>query len=189
MLSNIHQWSYISLFICNLYQIILLKISMQICKLCDDINANDICPSMLIEKCLLIMQKLVILMLIRQHKAYFLIQLNAESLYPCACWSLCLLCLLILMLIILMLILIESRSMLIVYWLGDRFLINAYLTENSIQNIDLPKGFLKILNLCIVKYTSMCLYILVYFNILLNNYVLKKGNQHTDIQIRQCYEC
>ena len=31
----------------------------------------------------------------------------------------------------------------------------------------------------------MCLYIFVYFNILLNNYV-KKGNQHTDMQIRQC---
>ena len=29
---------------------------MQICKLCDDINANDICPSMLIGKCLLIMR-------------------------------------------------------------------------------------------------------------------------------------
>ena len=74
-----------------------------------------------------------------QHKAYFLIQLNADSLYPFACWSLCLLCLLILMLI-----LIESRSMLIVYWLGDRKLINAYLTKNSIQNINLPKEFLKI---------------------------------------------
>ena len=44
-----------------------------------------------------------------QHKAYFLIQLNTDSLYPFAFWSLCLHCLLILMLI-----LIESRSMLIV---------------------------------------------------------------------------
>ena len=61
-----------------------------------------------------------------QHKAYFLIQLNADSLYPFACWSLCLLCLLILMLI-----LIESRSMLIVYRLGDRKLINAYLTKTA----------------------------------------------------------
>ena len=51
-----------------------------------------------------------------QHKAYFLIQLSADSLYPSACWYLCLLCILIQMLIILMLILIESRSMLIVYW-------------------------------------------------------------------------
>ena len=52
-----------------------------------------------------------------QHKAYFLIQLNADSVYPFACRSLCLLILMliILMLIILMLILIESRSMLIVY--------------------------------------------------------------------------
>ena len=49
-----------------------------------------------------------------QHKAYFLIQINADSLYPFACWSLCLLFLLILMLIILMPILIEIRSMLIV---------------------------------------------------------------------------
>ena len=79
-----------------------------------------------------------------QHYAYFLIQLNADFLYPFACWSLCLLCLLILMLIILKLILIESRSMLIVYWLGDRKLINAYLTKNSIQNIYLPTEFLKI---------------------------------------------
>ena len=74
-----------------------------------------------------------------QHKAYFLIQLNADSLYPFACWSLCLLCLLILMLIIL----IESRSMLIVYWLGDLKLINEYLTKNSMQNINLQKDFLK----------------------------------------------
>ena len=40
---------------------------------------------------------------------------------------------------------VESRSMLIVYWLGDRKLINAYLTKNSLQNINLPKEFLKIL--------------------------------------------
>ena len=44
-----------------------------------------------------------------QHKAYFLIRLDADCLHPFACWSLCLLCLLILMLI-----LIESKSMLIV---------------------------------------------------------------------------
>ena len=75
----------------------------------------------------------------------FLIQLNADSFYPFACWSLCLLCLLILMLIILMLmILIESRSMLIVYWVGDWKLINAYLTKTSIQNINLSKEFMKI---------------------------------------------
>ena len=67
----------------------------------------------------------IILMKLIQHEAYFLIHLNADSLYPFACWSICLLCLLILMLIILMLILIESKSMLIVYWLGDRKLINA----------------------------------------------------------------
>ena len=71
--------------------------------------------------------------LLIQHKAYFLRQLNADSLYPFACWSLWLLCLLILMLIILMLILIESRSMLIVYWLGDRKLIKAYLTPKQTQ--------------------------------------------------------
>ena len=59
---------------------------------------------------------------------------------PYACFA----CLIILMLIILMLILIESRSMLIVYWLGDRKLINAYLTKNSKQNINFPKEFLKI---------------------------------------------
>ena len=34
----------------------------------------------------------------------------------------------------------------------------------------------------------MCLYIWVYKNILLNNYV-KKGNRPTDMQIRQCNEC
>ena len=41
-------------------------------------------------------------------------------------------------------ILFESRSMLTLYWLGDRKLINAYLTKNSIQNINLQKEFLKI---------------------------------------------
>ena len=79
-----------------------------------------------------------------EHKAYFLIQLNDDFLYPFAYWSLCLLCLLILMLIILILILIESRSMLIVYWVGDRKLINAYLTKNSMENFNFPKEFLKI---------------------------------------------
>ena len=79
-----------------------------------------------------------------QHKAYLLIQLNADSLYPFACWSLSSLFLLILMLIILLLILIESMSMLIVYWLGDRKLIDAYFTKNSIQHINLPKEVLKI---------------------------------------------
>ena len=107
-----------------------------------------------------------------------LIQLNADFIYPFACWSLCLLWLLILMLIILMLILIESRSMLIVYWLGDRKLINAYLTKNSIQNINLPKRVFENLNLYIVKYTSMCLYIFVYFNIFFNNYVKKRKSAY-----------
>ena len=41
---------------------------------------------------------------------------------------------------------------------------------------------------CIVKYTLMCLYFFVqtymYFIAL-----LKIANQHTDMQIRQCYEC
>ena len=46
--------------------------------------------------------------------------------------------------IILMLILIDSGSMLIVYWSVDRKLINAYLTENSIQDINLQTDFLKI---------------------------------------------
>ena len=78
-----------------------------------------------------------------QHKAYFLIQLNADSLYPFACWFLCLLCMLILMLIILMLILIESRSMLIVYWLGDRKLINAYLTTTAYKILTSQKSFWK----------------------------------------------
>ena len=75
------------------------------------------------------------------------------------------------MLIILMLILIEGMSMLIVYCLGDKKLINAYLTKNSIQNINLPKEFFENLNWCMVKYTSMCLYIFVFINIILNNYV------------------
>ena len=44
-----------------------------------------------------------------------------------------------------LIILIESRSMLIVYWLGDRKLIIAYLSKKSIQNINLPKEFLNIL--------------------------------------------
>ena len=43
------------------------------------------------------------------------------------------------MLNIQMLILIESRRMLIVYLLGDRKLINAYLANNNIQNINLQK--------------------------------------------------
>ena len=93
-----------------------------------------------------------------QHTEYFMIQLNADSLYPFACWSLWLLCLPILMLIILRLILIESSSMLILYWLGDRKLIYAYLTNNSIQNsnYNLPKEFVKF-KLMYWKY-SMCLY-------------------------------
>ena len=77
-----------------------------------------------------------------QHKACVLIQLYADSLLPFACWSLCLVCLFILMLINLMLILIKSRSMLIIYWLGDRKLINAYLTKFRIQNIHLVREFL-----------------------------------------------
>ena len=103
-----------------------------------------------------------------QHKAYFLIQLNADSLYPFACWSLCLLILIIL---------IESRSMLIVYWLGDRKLINAYLTKKSIQNINFPKEFLKIY-IMYCKNTSMCLYIFLYLNIILNNNVLKRKSAY-----------
>ena len=75
---------------------------------------------------------------------YSLMLIPSIPMLPYACWSLSLLSLLILMLIILMLILIESRSLLIVYWLGDRKLINAYLSKNSIQNINLPKEFLKI---------------------------------------------
>ena len=45
---------------------------------------------------------------------------------------------------LIILILFESKPMLIAYWLGDWKLINAYLTKNSIQNIYLPKEFLKI---------------------------------------------
>ena len=33
--------------------------------------------------------------------------------------------------------LVESRSMQIAYWLGDQKLINAHLTKNSMQNINL----------------------------------------------------
>ena len=44
-----------------------------------------------------------------------------------------------------MLILIESRSMLIVYWLDDWKLFDAYLTKYTIQNINLQKELLKIL--------------------------------------------
>ena len=105
-----------------------------------------------------------------------LIQLNADSLYLFACWSICFLFLLILVLFILMLILIESRSMLIVYWLGIPKLINPYLTKNSIKNINLlhKNVFFLFLNWCCVKYTSMCLCIFVYINIILSNYVKKK---------------
>ena len=36
----------------------------------------------------------------------------------------------------------------------------------------------------------MCLYIFVHLNIIVYSIImLKKGNQHTDMQIRQCYEC
>ena len=65
----------------------------------------------------------------RNGEAYFLIQLYVDSLYVFACWSLCLLCLL-------MLILIENKSMLIVYWVVDRKLINVYLTKRSTHNIN-----------------------------------------------------
>ena len=40
-------------------------------------------------------------------------------------------------------------------------------------------------------YCNICINELVYrvyINIILNNYV-KKENQHTDMQIRQCFEC
>ena len=50
-----------------------------------------------------------------------------------------------------------------------------------------PKRVFENLNWCIVKYTSMCLYILVYINIIVNNYVYK--NQYEDMQIRHCNEC
>mgnify|MGYP003690710815 CR=1 FL=1 len=123
-----------------------------------------------------------------QHKAYFLIQLNADSLYPFACWSLCLLCLLILILIILMLILIERGSMLIVYWLCDRKLINAYLTKTAYKILTSQKRFWKF-KLMYCNITSMCLYIFVHINIILHNYLKKKGNQHTDMQIMQFFEC
>ena len=79
-----------------------------------------------------------------QRKAQILIQLNADSLYSFACWSLCLLCLLFLMVIIV--ILLKRRSILIVYYSGDRKLINAYLstkTDNTIRNINLQKCFLE----------------------------------------------
>ena len=38
------------------------------------------------------------------------------------------------------------------------------------------------------KITSMCLYILVHINIILNNY-FKEVHKHTAMQIRQCFEC
>ena len=41
----------------------------------------------------------------------------------------------------------------------------------------------------IVKYTSMCSYIFVPINIILIIIILKKGNQHTNMQIRQCFGC
>ena len=41
----------------------------------------------------------------------------------------------------------------------------------------------------IVKYTSMCSYIFVPINIILIIIIFKKGNQHTNMQIRQCFEC
>ena len=99
----------------------------------------------------------------------FLIQLNADSFYPFACWSLCLL--------ILMLILIESRSMLIVYWLCDRKLINAYLTKTAYKIFPSRKSF-ENLNWGFVKYTPMCLHIYVYINIIVNKYVKKRKSTY-----------
>ena len=63
----------------------------------------------------------------------------------------------------------ESRSKLIVYWLVDRKLINAYLTESSIQDINLQTD----LNIkwCILKCTSMFLYFFVYIYFILNSFV------------------
>ena len=58
----------------------------------------------------------------------------------------CLICLLILMLMILMMIMIKRSSMLSMYWLGDRKLVNAYLTKHSTQNNKIQNNFLKIEN-------------------------------------------
>ena len=54
---NIHQCACISLFIYTLYSIIMLKkeISIQICKLGNAMNANEVYPWMLMRKCLLVM--------------------------------------------------------------------------------------------------------------------------------------
>ena len=73
-----------------------------------------------------------------------------------------LLCSLILIMIILMRILIESRSMLMVYWFGDRKLINGYLTENRIQNINLQKSKMIYCKkyMCINVFNYFCLNIL-----------------------------
>lgn len=91
------------------------------------------------------------------------IQLNANYLYPFTCSSLCLLWLLILMLTVMIPILIESRSMLIVYWLGNRTLINAYLTKSSTQDGKLKKGFWKIkilfCKIYFIVLKCLCLYI------------------------------
>ena len=44
----------------------------------------------------------------------------------------------------------------IVYRLGDWKLINAYLTKNNIQNINLQNDIFENLKSCIVKCTSTC---------------------------------
>ena len=61
--------------------------------------------------------------------------------------------------------------------------------QKSIQYKTLETDCFENLKLCIVKYTSMCLYFVVYKCFIINSFVNKKiENQHTDMQIRQCFE-
>ena len=74
-----------------------------------------------------------------------------------------------------MLILIESRSMLSVYWLGERKLNNAYLTEKSTQNSYLQKDFFENSKWYIIKYTSRC-YNFLFKNKQISKHICKLGN-------------
>ena len=79
-----------------------------------------------------------------------------------------------------MLILIESRSMLIVYWLADQKLINVYLKKNIVQNINLQKDFFWKLKM---MYCQRCLYFFIYYNLYTQKISYKYKNQQISIQI------
>ena len=88
------------------------------------------------------------------------------------------------MIIILMLILIESWSMLIVYWIGNRKLINENLTKTAYKILTSQKMFWKFKLMYFKIYINELVYLCSY-KTLYTIISFEKGNQPTDMQIRQ----